>query len=118
MINFDKDLNAYIAEVNEEESREILINSPLGLTTAHKCIVLVYPYHSNESSQILYFNLSLTEKEKLFDLLDSELHERTYWELDEMVCRLENELVELEEELAFLREFYEEQESVRRIGRW
>jgi hypothetical protein len=77
---------------------------PHGGRTLRNAVILNAPVNKNRNHEILYLNVSRKEKEQLFDLLDAELHDTTWRQLDDENTHLKNRVDELEEELELYRE--------------
>jgi hypothetical protein len=106
--NVDVIKEEYIPDETEKD-RGYTFHGPDGWETIKHAIILKAPTYDNSKHEILYINVSREEKERLFEMLDAELHDETYKQLDDENCRLRSQLDEVQE----LIEYYGEQERLR-----
>jgi hypothetical protein len=83
-----------------------------------KVLMVILPDGDIQEPFIHTDNLTDKEKEEAFKLLDKELHDTTYGELDEMVSSLSGLVEDLKDELEQYKEIFEESESRKRIVGW
>jgi hypothetical protein len=83
-----------------------------------KIALIVLPCEELPQGKVVLEGLTDEEKEKAFDMLDAELHDTTYNELDRMVDSLRGLNEELQDDLDYYKELIEEYEALGRIVGW
>lgn len=105
MINskFNSEIAADIVSLETEQIAKM--DTEEGLSSHKKFVLVALPKYKGQYSTIIFQNVTDNEKEQLFDMLDKELHEQTYTDIEEQLDKVYFENERLKEELAEVERF-------------
>ncbi|NEZ46127.1 hypothetical protein FDF74_02740 [Clostridium niameyense] len=100
---FNAEIQAEVTEINNANMAALKTSN--GLSEHSKFIFLSLPKYNNEYSYIVFQNVTDKEKEQLFHMLDKELHEQTYIDIEKQLDKVHFENERLKEELLTMEKF-------------